>query len=319
MTTSETIKKYLPYALEKTNFDFLGKRRQGKVRDIYDNGDYLYLIATDRYSAFDRNLALIPLKGQVLTQTSLFNFKQTEDIIKNHIIENPDPNVVVCKKCSVAPIEVVVRGYITGVTGTSLWTRYSGGQRDFSDFMLPDGMVKNEQLDHPIVTPTTKSDEHDENVTFAQIVSENYLTQEQWDEMYEVALKLFSRGQDIAAKAGLILVDTKYEFGYDSAGELTLIDEVHTQDSSRYWNADSYEERMAAGKEPEYFDKEFLRLWFKEQCDPYEDEVIPEAPEDMRIELARRYIEIYERLSRESMPLPPLEDPEERIKENLKR
>ncbi|MCA9363702.1 phosphoribosylaminoimidazolesuccinocarboxamide synthase [Candidatus Kaiserbacteria bacterium] len=318
MLTAETIAKYLPYTLEKTGFDFLGERKQGKVRDVYDDGEHFYLIATDRYSAFDRNLTLIPLKGQILTQTSLFNFKQTEDIIGNHIIENPDPNVLVCKKCTVAPIEVIVRGYLTGVTETSIWTRYERGQRDFTDFELPDGMVKNTKLEQPVLTPTTKFEEHDRNLSFSEIISEGHLTEEKWKEIRDVALDLFVRGQEVAEKAGLILVDTKYEFGYDENGALTLVDEIHTQDSSRYWKADSYEERMAAGEEPEYFDKEFLRLWFKEQCDPYNDETLPDAPEDMRVELARRYAEIYEKLTGGSLQLPPLEDIAERITNNLK-
>lgn len=316
--TPEKIEPYLPYCLEKTAFDFLGERKQGKVRDVYDDGEKLYLIATDRYSAFDRNLTLIPLKGQALTQTSLFNFSQTEDIIQNHVLGNPDPNVVVCKKCEVAPVEVVVRGYLTGVTETAIWTRYENGQRDFTDFMLPDGMLKNQPLPNHVVTPTTKFEEHDRNLTFSEIIEEKYLTKEQWSEIYDVALALFTRGQEIAKKAGLILVDTKYEFGYDENDKLMLIDEIHTQDSSRYWQADTYVERAANGKEPEYFDKEFLRLWFKDHCDPYKDKELPEAPEDMRVELARRYIEIYERLSRKKFEIPEVGDVAARIEANLR-
>jgi len=316
--TIKDITPYLPYALEKTNFDFLGKRTQGKVRDVYEEGERLYLIATDRYSAFDRNLTLIPLKGQALTETSLFNFLQTEDIIQNHIIENPDPNVLVCKKCTVAPIEVIVRGYITGVTDTALWTRYEKGQRDFTDFNLPEGMKKNQKLTKLVVTPTTKFEEHDRNLTYSEIIEGKYLTKKQWDEVYKVALQLFARGQEVAARSGLILVDTKYEFGYDVNGKLTLIDEVHTQDSSRYWVATSYEERMSRGEEPEYFDKEFLRLWYKEHCDPYKDKVLPEAPEAMRLELARRYIEIYEKLTGKEFQVTKPQDIEERIQSNIK-
>ena len=311
------IQPYLDSCLERTDFDFLGKRMQGKVRDVYDDGEKLYLVATDRYSAFDRNLALIPLKGQALTQTSLYNFSQTEDIIQNHVISNPDPNVVVCKKCTVAPIEVVVRGYLTGVTETAIWTRYESGQRDFTDFVLPGGMQKNEPLPEFVITPTTKFEEHDRNLTHSEIVSEDYLTEEKWEEVKDIALKLFARGQEVAARAGLILVDTKYEFGYDENDKLTLIDEVHTQDSSRYWRKDSYEKRMAAGEEPEYFDKEFLRLWFKEHSNPYEDETLPAAPDEMRLELARRYVEIYERLSGKEFKLPEVVNAAERIQKNL--
>ena len=314
----ETLEPYLKHTLEKTDFDFLGKRTQGKVRDVYDDNKNLYLIATDRYSAFDRNLTLIPLKGQTLTQTSFYNFGQTTDIIQNHIIANPDPNVVVCKKCTVAPVEVIVRGYLTGVTETALWTRYERGQRDFIDFTLPDGMVKNLKLADPVVTPTTKFEAHDRNLTFGEIVADGFLTEEQWDEIRTVALKLFNRGQEGADRAGLILVDTKYEFGYDADGVLTLIDEVHTQDSSRYWIKASYPQCMADGKEPEYFDKEFLRLWFKKHCDPYKDETLPDAPEDMRLELAHRYIDIYEKLSGKPFELGDCADIENRIAHNLK-
>ncbi len=313
----EEIQPYLSATLEKTNFDFLGKRTQGKVRDVYDAGDKLYLVATDRYSAFDRNLTLIPLKGQALTETTLFNFSQTEDIIQNHVLSNPDPNVIVCKKCTVAPVEVIVRGYLTGVTDTAIWTRYQKGQRDFTDFVLSDGMVKNTKLMHPVVTPTTKFEAHDRNLTFTEIVDGKYLTLKQWKEIYEVALLLFARGQEVAKRSGLILVDTKYEFGYDTDGKLVLIDEIHTQDSSRYWKEDSYRERMSKGEEPEYFDKEFLRLWFKEHCDPYADKVLPDAPDDMRLELARRYIEIYEKLSRKKFQPPALGDTEARIRSSL--
>lgn len=315
--TIEDIKPFLSYTLENTHFVFLGTRTQGKVWDIYDDGKKLYLIATDRYSAFDRNLTLIPLKGQALTQTSLFNFSKTGDIIQNHVLQSPDPNVIVCKKCVVAPIEVIVRGYITGVTSTALWTRYQDGQRNFVDFLLPDGMIKNQKLSELVVTPTTKFEEHDRNLTFSEIVDGEYLTNEQWNQIHTIALQLFLRGQEIAEKSGLILVDTKYEFGYDKNGELTLIDEVHTQDSSRYWVATSYEERMARGEEPEYFDKEFLRLWFKEHCNPYKDNTIPDAPEHMRIELARRYIEIYEKLSGKEFKMETPQDVEARITSNL--
>jgi phosphoribosylaminoimidazole-succinocarboxamide synthase len=318
MIDANKIEEYLPHTLEETNLDFLGKHMQGKVRDVYDDGKHIYLIATDRYSAFDRNLTLVPLKGQALTQTSLYNFTQTEDVIKNHVVANPDPNVAVCKKCTVVPVEVIVRGYLTGVTDTAIWTRYANGQRDFTDFRLSDGMKKNQPLQECVVTPTTKFEEHDRNLSFADIIEGEYLTKEKWDEIHTVALKLFARGQELAAASGLILVDTKYEFGYDADGELTLIDEVHTQDSSRYWKADTYDARMEAGEEPEYFDKEFLRLWFKDNCDPYADAELPEAPEDMRIELSRRYIEIYEKLSGQNFEVPEVGSVHERIATNLK-
>lgn len=313
------IQNNIDRVLTKTEFTNLGERITGKVRDIYVQDDKVLLISTDRHSSFDRNIAYIPFKGQVLTQTSYFNFKQTEDIVPNHIIAMPDPNVIVAKKCTVAPVEVVVRGFITGVTGTALWTRYANGQREFGDFTLPDGMKKNQRLEKPLITPTTKFEAHDRNVTTAEILDEGLLTAKQWDKIQSVALKLFARGQEIATERGLILVDTKYEFGYDEHGVLTLIDEIHTQDSSRYWYLDSYQDRFNNGEEPEYFDKEFLRLWFRENCDPYHDKTLPPAPAEMVAELSRRYIEIYEKLSGSNFEVDLEGSIIERIERNLQQ
>lgn len=304
--------------LEKTNFKNLGEKYTGKVRDVYKQKDRVIMISTDRYSAFDRNLALIPCKGQVLTQVSKFWFKNTGDIIKNHVIDFPDPNVVLGKKCKVIPIEMVVRGYITGVTGTSLWTLYESGQRDFGDFVLQNGIKKNQKLDEPVLTPTIKAEDHDRPLTTDDVLKEKIVPRELWERMKDIALKLFKRGQEIALKNGLILVDTKYEFGLDENGELTLVDEIHTPDSSRYWQADSYQKRIKKGMEPENFDKEFLRLWFKEHCDPYKDEVLPPAPKDMIIELSRRYIKIFEQIT--GLPFKiETGDIEKRIEGNLKK
>lgn len=304
--------------LKSTDLAGLGEKKAGKVRDVYIQNDRLILISTDRHSSFDRIIAHIPFKGQVLNQVSAFWFEQTKDIVPNHVIAVPDPNALVAKKCTPLPIEFVVRGYITGSTATSLWTHYKDGTRDFGDFTLPDGMKKNQKLDKPVLTPTTKSDEHDRPVTSKEIVSEGMIEEKLWKQAAETALKLFTRGQEIAAQHGLILVDTKYELGLDDKGALTLIDEIHTPDSSRYWKAGSYEERFAKGEEPEYFDKEFLRLWFKEHCDPYKDAVLPEAPKEMVAELASRYIEIYEMITGKKFETDLDKPVEERIAENLK-
>lgn len=315
----QTIEKNIDRVLEKTDFQNLGSRRQGKVRDVYTQPDKLVLVSTDRYSAFDRNLALIPFKGQVLTGTSKFWFDQTADIIQNHIIDFPDPNVVVAKKCQVIPIEMVVRGYITGVTGTSLWTLYQKGQRDFGDFTLPDGMKKNQKLDNPVLTPTTKSDDHDAPLTTKEIVEQQIVPEALWQQLADTAIKLFKRGQEVALSRGLILVDTKYEFGLDDGGKLMLIDEIHTPDSSRYWQADSYQARIDAGQEPQNFDKEFLRLWFKANSNPYEDKVLPPAPAAMVAELSSRYIQIYEQITGNKF-VADLDTPvEERITKNLSK
>jgi len=293
----ELIKEHVHDVLKGTDFKNIGERKVGKVRDIYTMEDKIVLVSTDRHSSFDRIIAHIPFKGEVLNQISGFWFENTRDIIQNHVISIPDPNVLVAKKCSPLPIECVVRGYITGVTGTSLWTHYKDGQRDFGNFVLPEGMKKNQKLSEPVFTPTTKSDEHDRPITPAEIVSEGFLSQELADEVERVAIALFKRGQDVALSHCLILVDTKYEMGLDENGKLTLIDEIHTPDSSRYWKANTYDERFSKGEEPEYFDKEFLRLWFKDNCDPYKDEVLPDAPAELVAELSRRYIEIYETIT----------------------
>jgi len=291
------IKEHIDDVLIETNFPELGEKKVGKVRDIYIKPDHITLISTDRHSSFDRNIAYVPFKGEVLNQISLFWFEQTKDIIQNHVLSTPDPNVVVAKKCSPLPVECVVRGYITGVTGTSLWTIYKEGKRNFGNFTLPEGLKKNQKLLEPVFTPTTKSDEHDRPITPREIISEGLLSQEMTDEVERVAKALFERGQEMALARELILVDTKYEFGLDEGGKLTLIDEIHTPDSSRYWKRASYDERFNKGEEPEYFDKEFLRLWFKDNCDPYKDKVLPKAPPELVAELSRRYIEIYETIT----------------------
>ncbi|MCX6752180.1 MAG: phosphoribosylaminoimidazolesuccinocarboxamide synthase [Candidatus Nomurabacteria bacterium] len=304
--------------LEKTDFKNLGEKYVGKVRDVYSQKDKVVLISTDRYSAFDRNLALIPCKGQVLTQVSRFWFENTKDIVKNHVIDYPDPNVIVGKKCKVLPVEVVPRAYITGVTGTSLWTLYQKGERNFGDFVLPNGMRKNQKLDKVVLTPTTKREEHDRPLSTKEIIEGGFMTKEQWEKVKDVSLKLFKRGQEIALQKGLILVDCKYEFGLDENDEVILVDEIHTPDSSRYWQAKTYEGRIKKGMEPENFDKEFLRLWFKENCDPYKDKVMPKAPVEMIEELSRRYIQIFEQITGTAFKV-ETGDIEKRIKNNLKK
>jgi len=284
--------------LKETYFSNIGERVQGKVRDIYVQPDRIILITTDRHSSFDRIIAHIPDKGAVLNLTSAFWFKETEHIIQNHVIDVPDPNVVIAKRAKPFLVEVVVRGYLTGVTDTSIWTNYQKGKRDFGGITLPDGMKKNTQLPSAIITPTTKAG-HDENLDLDDIIPRGLATHEEWQTMQKAALALFAYGQDHAASKGFILVDTKYEFGlYD--GEVILIDEIHTPDNSRYWLKENFEEKISKGEEPMAFDKEFLRIWFKEHCDPYNDPVLPEAPLDMVSELSRRYIDIYEKLTGQS-------------------
>ena len=294
--------------LKETNFKHLGTKKVGKVRDVYIQKDRMILVATDRHSSFDRIIAHIPFKGQILTQSSLFWFDKTKDIVPNHVIVNPDPNVIVAKKCKVIPIEMVVRGYITGTTNTSLWMLYEKGQRNFGNFTLPDGMKKNQKLTEPVITPTTKSDEHDRPITPKEIVEEGIVSKKLMDQIAHVAMRLFKRGQNIAKNHGLILVDTKYEFGLNEKNKLTLIDEIHTPDSSRWWEKGSQD----------FMDKEFLRLWFREHCDPYKDKVLPKAPPAMIAELSRRYIQIYQQLTGKKFK-PAATPIAERIEKNLKK
>lgn len=296
MDYTETIKARLADCLIETDLQ-LGVKRVGKVRDTYELPETMILVTTDRQSAFDRVLAAVPFKGQVLNETSAWWFEKTKHIVPNHFIASPHPNVTVAKKCTVFPVEFVVRGYITGTTSTSAWVNYEKGVRDFCGNQLPEGLKKNQPFAKAIVTPTTKDDVHDRLVSPREIVAEGLMTEADWQAVSAKALALFAFGQKIAEEHGLILADTKYEFGKDAEGNITLIDEIHTPDSSRYWMAKTYPERLAEGKEPENIDKEFLRLWFKEHCDPYQDAVLPPAPPELVAELSRRYIMLYEMIT----------------------
>jgi phosphoribosylaminoimidazole-succinocarboxamide synthase len=303
--------------LEGTDFDFLGPKYTGKVRDVYAQPDRLILVATDRHSSFDRIIAHIPHKGQVLNEISAFWFGETKDIVPNHVLALPDPNVTVGRKLKTVPVEAVVRGYITGVTDTSLWTHYARGKRDFGNFRLPDGLKKNEKLPEPVFTPSTKEEAHDRPMSPQELVAEGIVSRRTIEAVERTAIALYRRGAEIAAERGLILVDTKYEFGTDGNGELVLIDEIHTPDSSRYWQLDSYRARFERGQEPDYFDKEFLRLWFKEHSDPYKDATLPPAPPELVEELSRRYIRMYEQIT--GRPFTPGEEPiAARIARNLR-
>jgi phosphoribosylaminoimidazole-succinocarboxamide synthase len=261
-------------------------------------------VTTDRLSAFDRILTAVPYKGQVLNQLSAFWFAQTEDIVANHVIDVPDPNVTVAYECEPFEVEVVVRGYISGVTQTALWYRYSLGERHIYGYDFPEGMVKNQALPEPIITPTTKgrAGEHDERITCDEVLERGLLDPQTWEQVQAASLAVFKRGQEIAQQGGLILVDTKYEFGRLPDGRIALIDEVHTPDSSRFWVAESYEQRLAAAdelhppQEPENFDKEFLRLWYAERGYRGDGEP-PQATEELIVQVSRRYIACYEKLT----------------------
>jgi phosphoribosylaminoimidazole-succinocarboxamide synthase len=293
----QVLRDAIPNCLTATDMPLKAKYA-GKVRDTYETDDgRLLLVTTDRQSGFDRLLGAIPFKGQVLNRTSLYWFEQTRGIVGNHVISSPHANALIARKCTVLPIEFVVRGYMTGSTDTAIWTQYQKGVRNYCGHALPEGMKKNERLAKNIVTPTTKETTHDRPVTAEEIVAEGWLTAEQWEFTSAKTLELFAFGQKVAASRGLILVDTKYEFGVADDGEILLVDEIHTPDSSRYWLADSYAERLAVGKEPNMIDKEFFRLWFRERCDPYKDAVLPTPPDDIIAELAARYIQLFEKIT----------------------
>lgn len=321
--TAADIQKLLDSRLTDAHFPQLPKFERGKVRDSYDLPDgRRIMVATDRQSAFDTVLAAVPYKGQVLNQTARFWFEKTADICPNHVVDYPDPNVVVGTKLNMLPVEMVVRDYLTGATDTAIWTMYDRGERVVYGQRLPDGMTKNQKLPSTILTPTTKATGpggHDEPITAEEIVKQGLLSQEQWDELARTSLELFARGREISAANGLILVDTKYEFGVNEDGIITLADEVHTPDSSRFWHLGSYESRLAAGQEPESLDKEFLRLWVTARCDPY-NEPIPEIPAETIVEFSDKYIKLYEMVTGEAFERQPLDQPtRDRVEANLKK
>jgi phosphoribosylaminoimidazole-succinocarboxamide synthase len=312
MLTQQQLLQAIPDALGSVDVPGWGPKVSGKVRDIYMQNGKRVLITTDRISAFDRVLGLIPYKGQVLNQLSAWWFEQTRDIVANHVITVPDPNVTIAREAASVPVEVVVRGYITGVTKTSLWYLYTQGDRKPYGVALPEGLRKNDPLPHPVITPTTKAagGAHDERITREEILQHGIVPASLWEQIETVALGLFARGQQIARRAGLILVDTKYEFGLVN-GALVLIDEIHTPDSSRFWIAESYNQ----SREPKNFDKEFLREWFAAQGYRGDGEP-PAMPDEFIAQVAARYIIAYELLT--GVTFIPAEQPaQERIIRNL--
>jgi phosphoribosylaminoimidazole-succinocarboxamide synthase len=317
MIEETDITKLLDQAFETCSLP-LPNRQSGKVRDAYpfSNGRRL-LVTTDRLSAFDRNIAVVPYKGQVLNQLAAWWLEQTRQIIPNHLISIPDPNAILVQDAQPFPVEVIVRGYITGVTSTALWYRYSLGERDIYGYTFDEGLRKNQQLPRAIITPTTKGGPsgHDERLTCAEVVEQGWLDEHTWNVLQQAALGLFSFGQHTAQKAGLILVDTKYEFGRSPDGTLVLIDEIHTPDSSRFWKAETYTEQFEAGQEPENYDKEFIRLAYVEKG--YRgDGALPDMPKSLWVEASLRYISIYEMLT--GLPFIPGKYPvQPRLLDNL--
>ncbi|MBI3051471.1 phosphoribosylaminoimidazolesuccinocarboxamide synthase [Candidatus Woesearchaeota archaeon] len=297
MTEAETLRRQLEHCLQKTDLQ-IGEKYEGKVRDNYVTGGKRVIVSTDRLSAFDVVLTTLPFKGQVLNQLSAFWLEKTKGIAANHMISVPDPNVMTARNCTPIAVEFVVRGYITGVTKTSLWYNYSQGARDFCGHRLPEGLKKDQKLDHPIVTPTTKAEKgmHDESISREEIISRGIMDAEEFDAVAETSLKLFEYGTRHCASNRIILVDTKYEFGKDENGEILLIDEIHTPDSSRFWHKDSYDSLFDKGEEQRRIDKEYVRKWLADRG--YTGEGRPPAiPDDVRVEAATRYIEAFEKIT----------------------
>lgn len=320
MINRDFLRPFLNTTLDSTDLSGLGTKYRGKVRDVYTKNDRVILISTDRQSAFDEQWCAIPLKGQVLNQLSNWWFDKVKDVMPTHVVATPDPNVTVARKLKMLKFEVVVRAYLTGSTSTSIWVNYEKGERNFCGNPLPDGMKKNQKLKDIIFTPSTKPETgHDVSMAPEGLIDLGVTNREEIDRVKDFAFALFRRGQEVAAKRGLILVDTKYEMGYDAEGNLCVGDEVHTPDSSRYWIAATYEQRFAEGKEPESLDKEFFRLWLREQGYKGDEGPKPVVTDDVRLMLAERYISLYEKMTGEEFQVPEDADVISRIKKNLQQ
>jgi phosphoribosylaminoimidazole-succinocarboxamide synthase len=295
------------------SFNVLGQRYSGKVRENFTRDGERLIIVSDRVSAFDCVLGTIPFKGQVLNRLAAYWFEVTGELFANHIIDLPDAQATRAVECEPIKVEMVVRGYLTGSSSTSIWRAYERGDRLFCGHTLADGMVRHQKLAQNLVTPTTKADkgEHDQNASKAELVAMGVIDAEVFDELEARCLRLFAFGQQLAAERGLILVDAKYELGRRPDGEIVLIDEIHTPDSSRYWYADGYDQAMAAGADPRALDKEYVRTWLVAQGFTG-DGTPPALPDEVRIEAAQRYIEIYERMTGRSFE-PDLAPPIERL------
>jgi phosphoribosylaminoimidazole-succinocarboxamide synthase len=304
--------------LERTQLPELGRREEGKVRDSYIGEKRRTIVVSDRVSCFDVVVGTIPLKGQVLNQLAAFWFDRSRDIVKNHIIEVPDPSVSIVHEVEILPVEFVMRGYLTGVSNTSIWTAYEKGSRDYCGHALPEGMTKHQRLAEPMLTPTTKAakGEHDELTSREAILQDGVVSEEIYDQAAAISHRLFAAGQEFAASRGMILVDTKYEIGLNASGELVVADEIHTPDSSRYWYADSYDAAMSSGSDPKSLDKEYVRRWLANEHGYRGEGPAPELTEDVRVEAAARYIEAYEQVTGLVFEA-NTEPPEERIRQNL--
>ncbi len=313
MILESALRAQLPHTLRQIDLPALGQLYRGKVRDNYSRGDRIVMITTDRVSAFDHVLGTIPFKGEVLSRLTLFWFGKVKDIAPTHLIESPDPSVMVVKRAQALPVEIVIRGYITG----SLWRDYQAGKAGAYGIEWPAGLRKDQRFDTPIITPSTKAEygKHDEPISEAEILRQRLVTPEVWKEATAIAHRLFQRGQEQARSRGLILVDTKYEMGI-ADGKLVVIDEIHTPDSSRYWIADGYEDRFQRGVDQEMLDKENIRQWLIREHGFSGHGQPPPLSDDVRVMLASKYIEVFERLTGEPF-VSAVGSVEERIKRNL--
>ena len=319
MATERTVRDALPFVLAATDFPELGVKYEGKVRDNYSQPDHTrLLVATDRISAFDHVLGTVPFKGQVLTRLSAHWFELTKSVVPNHFLGLPDPQVLRCVECQPIMAEMVVRAYLTGTTSTSIWTAYEKGARSFCGYALPDGMKKNQKLERPILTPATKAPkgEHDVSGSRADILATGHVSAADFDGAAALAMKLFDAGQRACEERGLILVDTKYELGKTRDGEIIVIDEIHTPDSSRFWMRSTYDERFTSGVDPEPLDKDFVRRYYT-GIGYKGDGPPPPLPDDVRVGAALRYIEAFERITGESF-VPDTAPPAARIRKNLR-
>jgi phosphoribosylaminoimidazole-succinocarboxamide synthase len=307
----------LAFPLASTDFPTLGHKYEGKVRDNYTQNDERTIIVTDRISAFDRVLGTLPLKGQVLNHVAAWWFNETKHLAANHVKRTPDPNVMVAHECRPLPVEMIVRAYMTGSTSTSIWAHYKEGARSFCGHALPEGLKFNQRLPEVLLTPSTKAahGDHDVSASREEILQLTGMPAAQFDEAARLAMSLFAFGQKVCADRGLILVDTKYEFGLTPEGKVVLIDEIHTPDSSRFWFTRSYAERFNAGEAPESFDKEYVRRWLKERGFSG-DGPIPPIPDEVKIEAVKRYIEAVETITGNAF-VPNLEEPTARMRRNL--
>ncbi len=317
MASDAWLRERLDTVLEGTSFTELGSRYEGKVRDNYSKDGRRFIVVTDRISAFDRILGTIPFKGQVLNRLAAWWFEKTKDVAPNHLVRVPDPNVLECVDCAPLPVEFVVRAYMTGSTSTSMWTHYEAGARVFCGHALPEGMKKNQRLATPLLTPATKAakGEHDVSASREEILASGVITAEDFDRAAAMVMRLFEAGARLCKERGLVLVDTKYELGKTPAGDIVVIDEIHTPDSSRFWNAATYDARFAAGEDPEPLDKDFVRRYYT-ALGYRGDGPPPELPPEVRVGAAQRYMEAYERITGEAF-VPDDSEPLARIRKNL--